>query len=191
MKMKKEYFFKGIITFVFFVFLLLGCLYYLQHQTIDVVKVGIIYPKRIKSEALFYKNFEQKFEQERQKLHDDFFQEEKEMRQQFDALKNNKRKTKKIEQAKKELEEKARHLEEKLIQKKDDFLFAIQKRTTELQNHLNVSIEKVAKEKSVNLVLNAETDEKILVLYSDKTLDITERVIEYLDRHFEKAKKNQ
>lgn len=191
MKMKKEYFFKGIITFVFFVFLLLGCRYYLQHQTIDVVKVGIIYPKRIKSEALFYKNFEQKFEQERQKLHDDFFQEEKEMRQQFDALKNNKRKTKKIEQAKKELEEKARHLEEKLIQKKDDFLFAIQKRTTELQNHLNASIEKIAKEKSINLVLNAETDEKILVLYSDKALDITERVIEYLDRHFEKAKKNQ
>jgi Skp family chaperone for outer membrane proteins len=148
--------------------------------TLDQVRVGVIYPKRIKSEAKPYIQFEQYFEKNRKKIHDEFLEEEKKLRDQFEAFKKIK-KSKQSDSQKKTLQEKARDLENQLIARKDEFLQNAQKITHTLQEKLNLSIKKIAAKRKINLVLNVEADEKILVLYSDASLDITESVIQELN----------
>lgn len=161
-----------------------GGYFFYKKTTINVpvkeVRVGVIYPKRIKGEALPYAQFEQYFEKNRKKIHDEFLEEEKKLRDQFDALKKMK-KSKQTDMQKTNLQEKARDLENLLIAKKDEFLQKAQKITNNLQEKLNASIKKIANKRKINLVLNVEADEKLMVLYSDPTLDITECVIQDLN----------
>jgi Skp family chaperone for outer membrane proteins len=160
-----------------------GCFFYKKitlNMPVNEVRVGVIYPKRIKGEALPYAQFEQFFEKNRKKIHDEFLEEEKKLRDQFDALKKMK-KSKQTDNKKNDLQEKARDLENLLIAKKDEFLQKAQKITNTLQEKLNLSIKKIAHKRKINLVLNVEADEKIMVLYSDPSLDITESVIQDLN----------
>lgn len=153
----------------------------LPNRPVSEVRVSVLYPKRIKSEAKPYVQFEQYFEKNRKKIHDEFLEEEKKLRDQFEKLKKIK-KSKQCDSQRISLQEKAQELENQLISKKDEFLQNAQKITNSLQEKLNLAIKNIAQKRKINLVLNVEADEKILVLYSDPCLDITESVIEELNK---------
>ena len=80
--------------FLFSVLLVAGyCLYKkIYNLPVERLKIGIIYPKEIKTKSMLYGKFESHFEQARQKIHDDFLSEEKKLRSEFESLKKTGRK---------------------------------------------------------------------------------------------------
>lgn len=145
------------------------------------VHIAVIYAERIKKEALSYQKFEKKFEQERENIRLEFQEKEKLLREEF--LQNKKKKNKKNYQNQKEkLLEKAKELENDLQNKKEEFSKKMQSIVKALEDSLNQAIEDTVKKNNFNMVLNKELNEKTLVLYSDKGFDITDEIIERLNK---------
>mgnify|MGYP001291426446 CR=1 FL=1 len=149
------------------------------------VKVAVIYAKRIKEESNPYKQFESYFESEREKMHQEFLENEIQLRD--EALRIKKLPTRKnkqqlqVKKLNKELQKKVIDLENELQNKKEAFLQKANDITKKLQTFLDSAIEAVIKKHGFNIVLNAELDDKMLVMYTDKRFDITDDIIKNLN----------
>lgn len=149
------------------------------------VKVAIIYAKRIKEESKPYKQFEAYFESEREKMHQEFL--EKEIQLRDEAVQIKKLPTRKnkqrlhVQKLNKELQKKILDLETDLQNQKETFLKKANDITRNLQTFLDSAIETVIKKHGFNIVLNAELDDKMLVMYADKNFDITNDIIKNLN----------
>ncbi len=149
------------------------------------VKVAVIYAKRIKEESNPYKQFESYFESEREKMHQDFLEKEVQLRDEAVRIKKlptrkNKQRLE-VQKLNKEFQKKVMDLENGLQNQKEAFLKNANDITRNLQTFLDNAIEAVIKKHGFNIVLNAELDDKMLVMYADKKFDITDDVIKNLN----------
>lgn len=146
------------------------------------VQIAIINADRIKQEAHPYQIFEKYFESEKEKIHQEFLQKEKVLREEFSNLKKKKRNKSTPLPQQEKLQEKIKELETQVQNRRDEFSKTIQKNVKVLADYLNLAIEKVAKKHEFNIVLNTEVYEKTLVLYAEKSFDITDAIIEELNK---------
>ncbi|CAO5674309.1 MAG: hypothetical protein HEEMFOPI_00036 [Holosporales bacterium] len=172
---------------VFFALIFGGACYYKLYKAspkieAQAVRIAVIYAKRIKKESKPYQQFENYFEKEREKIHQDILEKEKSLRLEFSDIKKEKKNNKNIEQKKENLQEKLNVLNNNLQVQKDEFLQRIQKIESTLQKELQKSIDKIIKKYGFNLVLNAELDEKTMVFYCDPRFDITNEIINDLNK---------
>lgn len=139
------------------------------------VRIAVIYADRIKQESNPYQKFEAFFNAEREKIHQEFLEKENMLRQDFETNKKKKKN-------KEDLKEKIKALDHEIMQRKEDFSKTVQQSVARIEKILSETIEKIVKKHGFNLVLNAEVYEKILVLYADKGFDITDAIIEELNK---------
>lgn len=149
------------------------------------VRVAVIYAKRIKEESKPYKLFESYFESEREKMHQDFLAKEVLLRDKAEHIKKlptlkNKQRLH-VQKLNKELQKEIIDLENDLQNQKEAFLKKANKITQNLQIFLDKSIQSVINQSGFNVVLNAEVDDKMLVMYADKRFDITSDIINKLN----------
>ncbi len=149
------------------------------------VKVAVIYAKRIKEESKPYKLFESYFESEREKMHQDFLAKEVLLRDKAEHIKKlptlkNKQRLH-VQKLNKELQKEIIDLENDLQKQKEAFLKKANKITQNLQIFLDKSIQSAINQSGFNVVLNAEVDDKMLVMYADKRFDITSDIINKLN----------
>lgn len=149
------------------------------------VRVAVIYAKRIKEESKPYKQFENYFESEREKMHQEFLEKEIQLRNEAERIKKMPAKKNKqrleVQKLNKELQKKVIDLENDLQNQKEAFLKKANDITKNLQTFLDNAIESVIKKHGFNVVLNAELDDKMLVMYADKKFDITDNIIKHLN----------
>ena len=149
------------------------------------VKVAVIYAKRIKEESKPYKLFESYFESEREKMHQDFLAKEVLLRDKAEHIKKlptlkNKQRLH-VQKLNKELQKEIIDLENDLQKQKEAFFKKANKITQNLQIFLDKSIQSAINQSGFNVVLNAEVDDKMLVMYADKRFDITSDIINKLN----------
>lgn len=149
------------------------------------MKVAVIYAKRIKEESKPYKLFESYFESEREKMHQAFLAKELLIRDKAERIKKlptlkNKQRLH-VQKLNKELQKEIIDLENDLQNQKEAFLKKASGITQNLQILLDQSIQSVIKKFGFNIVLNAEVDDKMLVMYTDKKFDITSEIIKNLN----------
>lgn len=152
----------------------------------DCIKVAVIYAKRIKTEAGGYKLFEESFDKERDILYQEILEKEKQLRdEELELKKLSKIKNKdklKYQKIYAQFREKVETTENELQSKKEGLLKKANATTQKLEEDLNKIIESIIKEFEFNLVLNADLDDKRLVMYADKRFDITDEIIKRLNR---------
>jgi Skp family chaperone for outer membrane proteins len=151
----------------------------------ESIKVAVIYAKRIKEESKPYKLFESYFESEREKMHQEFLAKELLLRDKAESIKKlptlkNKQRLQ-VQKLNKELQKEIIDLENELQNQKEAFLKRASVITQNLQKLLDKSIQSTIKKFGFNLVLNAELDDKMLVMYTDKKFDITSEIIKNLN----------
>ncbi|HCU06899.1 MAG TPA: hypothetical protein DIC42_04895 [Holosporales bacterium] len=149
------------------------------------VKVAVIYAKRIKQESKPYKLFESYFESEREKMHQAFLAKEVLLRDKAERIKKlptlkNKQRLH-VQKLNKELQKEIIDLENDLQNQKEAFLKKANGITQNLQKLLDKSIQSTIEKFGFNIVLNAELDDKMLVMYADKKFDITSDIIKSLN----------
>ncbi|MDP2194076.1 MAG: OmpH family outer membrane protein [Alphaproteobacteria bacterium] len=146
----------------------------------DCVKIAVIYAKRIKQEADCFVAFEKHFEKERQALHNIFLEKESQLRLEYELLE---KMPSSKEKQRRNVEHQAKILktEKELQQSKENFLSKINAITTALQQNLDRAITLTISKYGFTMVLNAELDDKTLVMYAEKRYDITDKVIENLN----------
>jgi len=166
---------------LFFILLLVGGGYMLQRvMQMNPVLIGVLHADRIKSQARPYIEFEKKFEQSRESLHDFFSKKEQDLRDAYIIYKKNPKKFKKQID---ELKARAKDLEIDLQNRKEILHQQTREHVKKLEDLLESILEKVAQKNGLSIVLNTKIDEKNVVMFAQRTLDVTDLIIHELNQN--------
>jgi Skp family chaperone for outer membrane proteins len=146
------------------------------------VKIAIIDSARIKNKSKPFLKVRELLESEHTKAHDEIAKQEQELRKEFEDLKRTKAEAAKMKELKEEFDKKLGALEQTVLQKREKLTKEFAKITSDLENQLKKIIQDIAQKQSIHIVLNKYIQETQAILYSSSALDITEEVIERLDK---------
>jgi Skp family chaperone for outer membrane proteins len=177
--MKLRYFTISILLVIFCVF---SFYFFKTNIKSETVKAAVIYAQNVKKQSIPFQQFEQYFDKEKAKIHQEFLEKEKELRIEFDNIKKIKKQKGDFLEKKNILHQKVNELNTLLQIKKENFLLKVQEIEKNLHDKLQETIKKIISKYGFNLVLNAELDDKTLVFYADQCFDITSEIILELNK---------
>lgn len=140
---------------------------------------GVINTKRIKEEARIFQKASQYIEAQHQKIHEEIFKQENEIRTRIEMLK----KKKADQEEKKNIDQKIIDVEKMVKEKKEALTEIFDKMSKGLEENLQAAINKIAKARGLHCVLNKFIQETQSVFYLlDASMDITNDVIQELNK---------
>ncbi|MBA4249187.1 MAG: hypothetical protein C0432_00495 [Candidatus Puniceispirillum sp.] len=140
------------------------------------VKFGFIDSDKLKNEAIPFNDVKNKIDNEIENIRKEFIPHSTALETEFENLKKEKNTSKAKE--KKEKFEKKKAYVDALFLKKQNYLQNLQNVLSQKLNDLVLeTIQKIAKKKKLQMIINKYIDEKLVVLHADQALDLTEDVI--------------
>ncbi len=145
------------------------------------VKFGVIDSDKLKSEAIPFNDVKIKIDNEIENIRKEFIPHSTALETEFETLKKEKN-THKAKEKKEKFEKKKAYVDS-LFLKKQNHLQNLQNVLSQKLNNLVLeTIQKIAKKKKLQMIINKYIDEKLVVLHADQTLDITEEVIQQINK---------
>lgn len=158
----------------------------LKVQPLPNLQVAFVDLSRIHEDSLAYKKFKELIERQYKQFHDDIHVQEKNIREQYEKLKNQPFSTEeegKILQGKKEkLNHEFNELDKKIRQHKESLNDDFAKIKEKLEKTTLEIIRSLAKKRRLNLVLNGKSKTEPLILYGSEQLDMTDSVLIELNK---------
>jgi Skp family chaperone for outer membrane proteins len=149
------------------------------------VQIGIINAAHIKGQSKRFKLYEDDVLQKSNALRDLVAAKEADFRKKYahmqDVISDKKNRKATIDDLKKDFQKKVAEFEKELQDLKEKLLHDISEGRDNLEKELGDIIEKIAKENGFNIILNSFVDDKKLVMYAEKSFDISNLVVERLD----------
>lgn len=150
------------------------------------LQVAFVDLSRIHEESLAYKKFKELIERQYKQFHDDIHIQEKNIRQEYDKLKNHPFSTEEEGKALQEKKEQLNHefdeLDKKIRHHKESLNDGFGKIKETLEKTTLEIIHSLAEERHLNLVLNGKSNMDPFILYGAKQLDITDVVLAELNK---------
>lgn len=146
-------------------------------------RIAIIDTARIKAKSVPFIKVRELVENEHTKAHDAIMQQEQELRAEYEALKNTKADGAKIKELKEAFDKKMASLEQTVQQKKEKLSKKFARISEKLETELKKIVRDIAGSQSINLVMNKYIQETQAILYAEESLDITDAVMEKLDKN--------
>lgn len=160
----------------------------LPKSNIPLIHIAIVDSARIKTVAKAFVRVRELLEEQHKQAHEEILKQETELRKEYEQLKNTKVESSKVHQMKEEFDKKLAILEQTVQQKKERISKQFEKLSNDLESHLKDIIKRLAKKYDTKLVLNRYIQETQAILYNDSSLDITNEVIQLLDKELPNVK---
>jgi Skp family chaperone for outer membrane proteins len=160
-------------------------LYFIQRPypvTTVAYTVGIIDSNKIKSEAKPFLNVKEIIDAAHSAAHQEILEKEKELRKEYEALRDAKNDGTKLKELKANFDKKVVALEQTVLQKKERVTRQFSVLSQNLEGKLKETIGRIAHEKKISLVLNKYIQETQAILFAESVLDITDEVIAQIEK---------
>jgi Skp family chaperone for outer membrane proteins len=145
--------------------------------------MAILDTARIKAKSVPFIKVKELVENEHTKAHDAIMQQEQALRTEYEALKNTKADAAKIKELKEAFDKKMAMLEQTVQQQKEKLSKKFARISEKLETELKTIVRDIAGSHNINLVMNKYIQETQAILYAEESLDITDAVMEKLDKN--------
>jgi outer membrane protein len=150
------------------------------------VRIAVMDSSRIKAEAKPFIKVRELIDKEHVDAHKQILEQETLLREELRSIRTSKLGARKKQEMKQEFDKKLALLEQTVLQKKERIVRQFEQISIELESALKNIIEKIVQDKGFHVVLNKYIQETQAILYNEKTLDITDEVIERINKKIPK-----
>lgn len=150
------------------------------------IRIAVMDSSRIKAEAKPFIAVRELIDKEHVDAHKQILEQETVLREELREIRTSKLGARKKQEMKQDFDKKLALLEQTVLQKKEKIVRQFEQISSELESALKGIIEKIVKDKGFQVVLNKFIQETQAILYSEKSLDITDEVIEKINKKIPK-----
>lgn len=184
---------KKIITILALVISTVTCGVYLwkNHKSVvlreqPTAQIAIVNLSRIRNEAQSFIKFKELIERQYKIFHNEISNTQNELRKKYQEIKELEKTAKKpateLQKRKDDLDHQVAELDKQVRTRKDKLSESFSIITSEIETTIRKIVNNIAHSKHLNLVFNATILDASVVLYSGEELDITDEVLQELDK---------
>jgi Skp family chaperone for outer membrane proteins len=177
----------------FYTFLALGSLLFVAiifhkqfNERSSWPSVAIIDSLRVKEKSLPFLKIRELLEEQQSLMHKDIRNQEETLRKEYETIRTSLDPSSIVQKQRQSFDKKITELREKLQQKQKILNQQFSKLTEKIEHELDQSIKELVERKGIQLVINSHVLEKQVVFFASQSLDITDEVIQSLDRKLPK-----